>query len=153
MKKQPKTKSKEIENIKQLEGQLVRALADYDNLRKRTDLEKEVWLRVSTERIINKLLPILDALESAQKYLKDKGLKMLIADFKKILYDERLEEIKAKRGDKFDHNIHEVVEIAKGGNKGEISELIISGWKFIDGPVLRFAKVKVYLDKIEKRKN
>ena len=95
---QPKINLKDDE----LKNQLARALADYDNLRKRSELEREVLLKFSSERIIVRILPILDGLEDAQKHLKDSGLAIIIADFKKLLYEEMLEEILPQKGDNFD---------------------------------------------------
>ena len=151
MKNQKNIKQENSSQVNDLQSQLARALADYDNLRKRTDIEREVLLKFSSERIIARILPILDGIESAQMHLKDSGLAIIIADFKKLLYDERLEEIKCNKGEDFNEDLHEVIEISEGGKKGTISELILSGWKFIDGPVLRHAKVKVFGGKIERK--
>jgi len=137
--------------VDELKNQLARALADYDNLRKRAEIEREVLLKFSSERIIARILPVLDDIESAQIHLKDNGLAIIIADFKKLLYEERLEEILPKKGDSFDEELHEAIEACGGGKKGTIAELILQGWKFIDGPVLRHAKVKVYGDKVERK--
>lgn len=130
---------------KQIQAQLARALADYDNLRKRGEAEKEIWVKFSSERILTKLLPVLDMLESAQGHLKDSGLAISLGEFRKILQEERLEEIKPKPKDAFDHKIHEVVESIEGGKdrSGKIAETVLSGWKFAGGPVIRYAKVKV----------
>ena len=125
-------------------------MADYDNLRKRTAEEKEVWTRFLSQRILLKLLPILDILEAAEKHFNDKGLVLAVEGFKKVLKEEELEEIKPKVGEFFDHEIHEAVELKAGGKKGQIAELVLTGWKFINGPVLRFARVKVYGDKTGK---
>lgn len=149
-KKSIDNKKKELK-VDDLKNQLARALADYDNLRKRSEIEKEVFLKFSSERIILKILPILDNLENAQKHLKDGGLAIVIDDFKKLLYDENLEEIFSKKGDVFNEDLHEAVESCEGGRKGTISNLILKGWKFIEGPVLRHAKVKVFVDKIERK--
>lgn len=150
MKNKKMTKPTENLKVDEFKNQLARALADYDNLRKRTEIEREVLLKYSSERIIARTLPILDSLESAQKHLKDSGLAIIIADFKKLLYDEMLEEIFTKKGDIYNEELHEVIETSEGGKKGTISEVLLPGWKFIDGPVLRHAKVKVYSDKIER---
>ena len=150
MKNKKTVKSPETIKIEELKNQLARALADYDNLRKRSEIEREVLLKFSSERIIARALPLLDSLENAQKHLKDGGLAIIIADFKKLLYDEMLEEILPKKGDMFDEKLHEAIEACEGGKKGTILEVVLPGWKFIDGPVLRHGKVKVYGDKIER---
>ena len=149
-----KTKRKaEKREVAQLNIQLVRALADYDNLRKRSEMEREVWMKFSSERILTKFLPTLDMFESAQKHLKDGGLAIALTEFRKILQEEGLEEVKPEPEDIFDHRVHEVVESIEGAKekKGQIAETVLSGWRFKDGPVIRFAKVKVFGDKTQKK--
>jgi len=145
MKKQFKTKG-EAEVI-ELKNQLIRALADYDNLRKRTDLEKEIWIKFASERILVALLPVLDSLEEALKHLQDQGLAMAVGEFKKIFSEEGLEEIQPKVGEEFNHEIHEVIEVEDDGQKDTIAEVTLNGWKFKEGKVIRFAKVKVFTGK------
>lgn len=132
---------------KLLKEQLARALADYDNLRKRVETQKEFWVRYSTERILIKLLPVLDTFESAQNHLKDQGLSIAIAEFKKALNEEGIEEIEPQQGEKFDAGAHEVVESVEGKDKGNIAEKVLTGWRFKEGKVIRFAKVKVFGEK------
>ncbi len=137
----PKVKNEETE---QLKSQLARALADYDNLRRRTEEEKTLWIKFASTTIIIKLLTILDTLEKAQEHLKDQGLAIATLEFKKILNEEGVEEILPKVGDEFNHELHEVIETVEGENKGKIAEVLLSGWKYKEGNVLRFAKVKVF---------
>ncbi len=140
-----KTKSrKKIVKEASLKSQLVRALADYDNLRKRVEKEKEGFKKVAVLRFAIKALSIFDMLEDAQKHLKDSGIALTLEEFEKILEEEEIEKIKAKKEDKFDEELHEAVDIAKGGKRGRIAEIVLTGWKFIDGPVIRPTKVKVY---------
>lgn len=133
-----------------LELQLARALADYDNLRKRVEREKEEIGRVVSLKLILKLLSVLDILESAQNHLKDQGLAIAIAEFKRILAEEGTREIKPNVGEEFDHDKEEAVEVVEGGKEGTIAGLVLSGWKYVDlsaqadGPVVRVAKVKVF---------
>lgn len=135
----------------QLKNQLARALADYDNLRKRTEAEKEVWTKFSAEKVLIKLLPTLDILESAQKHLNDQGLALAISEFKKVLLEEGLVEISPVKNAYFDPKVHEAVESVGGGKKGKISETLLPGWKFEDGKVVRPAKVKVFGEKIKEK--
>ena len=141
--------------IEKFRGQLERALADYDNLRKRTEVEKEVWLKFAAQRVLIKLLPIFDMFEFALEHLKDQGLAIAVGEFRKALNEEGLAEITPKVGDKFDHEKHEVVESVNppggGGEQGTIADILLTGWRFTDGPVVRYAKVKVYGEPIEKK--
>ena len=138
--KRKKGKSDESE---QLKSQLARALADYDNLIKRVEREKNDIEKLVSLRLILKLLTVLDGLESAQEHLNDAGLAISIVEFKKVLSEEGLNEIRPKTGDEFDHNTMEAIEVVPGASDNKISELVLAGWRFNDGTVVRHAKVKV----------
>lgn len=127
-----------------LKDQLARALADYDNLRKRYEAERQIWAKFASEKLIIKLLPILDSLRQAQRHLKDSGLAITIKQIEDIFKEEGLEEIKPGVGERFDHKVHEAIESMGGGQKGRIAEIVLSGWRFREGQVIRFAKVKVF---------
>ena len=141
-----KIKIKDARNIEAevLKNQLARALADYDNLLKRVEREKEGLEKIVGLRLILRLLPILDNLRQAQNHLKDAGLAITIGEFESLLKDEGIEEIKVTKGDEFDHNLHEVTEVVENSQEeNKIEELVLSGWRFTDGTVIRHAKVKV----------
>lgn len=144
-----KTNRKKSEDeTSELKEQLARALADYDNLRKRTEREREDFGRVAKVMLIARLLPIYDMLEEAQKHLKDSGLAITIEEFTKVLKEEGIEKIDVKAGDAFNEEVHEAVEVtdlnSDGKDKeGKITEIVLSGWRLVDGVVLRHAKVKV----------
>lgn len=127
-----------------MKNQLARALADYDNLRKRVEREKEDLEKLASLKLILRFLPILDNLRQAQNHLKDAGLAITIGELENLLKDEGVEEIKPNRGDNFDHNLHEVIEVVENcQEKNKIEEVVLSGWKFRDGIVIRHAKIKV----------
>jgi molecular chaperone GrpE len=130
----------ELENVKAM---LVRALADYDNLSKRVERERETLGKIASLGILAKLLPVLDNLESAQEHLKDAGLAISIGEFKKLMNEEGLIEIMPKEGDSFDEDTMEAIEVTNGVKDNIISEMILSGWKYSDGQVIRHSKVKV----------
>ncbi len=131
---------KELESVKTM---LARALADYDNLNKRVDRERQDLIKIASVGVIIKLLPVIDNLESAQVHLKDQGLAISILEFKKVLSEEGLVEIKPKIGESFDENTMEAIEVVPGTSDNTIAETILIGWKFEDGTVVRHAKVKV----------
>jgi len=68
---------KELESVKTM---LARALADYDNLNKRVDRERQDLIKIASVGVIIKLLPVIDNLESAQVHLKDQGLAISILE-------------------------------------------------------------------------
>lgn len=142
-----KTVSKKNE-LQELKNQLARALADYDNLRKRVEREREEVEGLVKVMIVSRLLPIYDMIEGAQKHLKDSGLAITIDEFINVLKEEGIEKIPLKPGDKFDEKLHEAIEVVDTSadekvKEGRISEVILSGWRLNNGPIIRHAKVKV----------
>lgn len=128
------------EKVKNLEEQLKRALADYANLEKRFEEERKMFSTLHNMIIIEKFLPVLDNLESAQAHVKDEGLQMVLKQFKDVLDQEGVEEITTE-GTGFDPNLHEAVETTQG-EENKIVNTIAKGYK-IDGKVIRPAKVVV----------
>ena len=78
-----KKNEKNIENEKfeNIENQLKRALADYQNLEKRISEEKSSWIKAANKTLLLKLLPGLDSLLLAQKHTQDEGVKVSIKHF------------------------------------------------------------------------
>jgi molecular chaperone GrpE len=143
MGKQTKVGDKVHKELETMKGMLARALADYDNLSKRVDRERQDLGKIASISILARLLPVLDNLENAQKHLGDAGLAIGIAEFQKVLSEEGLTEIKPKIGEKFDEQTMEAIEVTAGEGDNNISEVVLPGWKFEDGTVIRHAKVKV----------
>ncbi len=148
-------KSKKQTNIKKdedqtlvLRDQLARVLADYDNLKRRVDLDKANFEKLANLRLVMKLLPVLDVLKKAQEHVKDSGIAVTIKEFEEALKQEGIEEIKVEVGSEFDPATQEVVEVVAGSDNNMIAEVILTGWKFTNGPVVRHAKVKVFTKNI-----
>lgn len=128
----------ELANIKL---QLARALADYDNLAKRTQSENESITKVAQARVVMRILPVFDMLISAQSHLKDQGLELVIQEFKAGLSDLGVEEINAEPGAEFDPELHEAIEV-RAGEEGKIMEVARNGY-IMEDKVLRHAQVVV----------
>lgn len=148
VKKKGKIKKLE-EELADLANKWKRALADYQNLEKRVVAEKREFAKCANASLLDKLLPILDGLEKCHGYLKDRGLGLILDQFKKALESEGLKEIKIK-GEKFDPVNMDAVEMVKG-EKNKVVEVILKGYK-LNGKILRPAKVKVGTGKLEREK-
>jgi len=138
-KKSP-TKEELEEKISELTNNWKRALADYQNLEKRYDKEKQDFVQFATSGLILKLLSALDHFERIQNYLKDDGLDLAIKEFKKVLVEEGLDEIEAL-GQQFNPMEMEAIEVGEG-EEGKVLEVLQKGYR-LKGRVLRPAKVKV----------
>lgn len=124
----------------ELENKWKRALADYDNLRKRIERERGDLVKFSHAALVDKLLPVLDSLEKSSQHLEDKGLTLSLEQFQKVLVSEGLEEIEVQ-GKEFDPEEMDAVEMVKG-KKDKVIEVVLKGYA-LHGRVLRPAKVKV----------
>ncbi|MDD4487879.1 MAG: nucleotide exchange factor GrpE [Methanothrix soehngenii] len=121
--------------------QLMRCRADLDNLMKRSVREKEDIVRYASEKLVQKLLPVLDSLEQAAKH--DEGQKVLHMQLLGVLSTEGLVPIEAV-GKKFDPYRHEALFQVKRDDLEEdmVAEEIQKGYLF-NSRVIRFSKVAV----------
>lgn len=132
-----------------LTNRLARALADYDNLVKRFEKERqEITLR-ATESLLKDLLPVIDSLERAQEHLKDQGLGMALDYLYQVLAEYGVKAVDVRVGDEFDESLHEALEAVPGAKQGTVAKVLAKGYRWTDGRVLRPAKVAVYGERVE----
>lgn len=129
------------QQIEELTNNWKRALADYQNLVRRYEIEKKDFIAFASANLILKLLTVLDHLEMAQTHLQDEGLALAIKQFKAVLAEEGLEEVEAL-GKKFNPEEMEAIEVADGKESGQVTEVLTKGYR-LKGKVIRAAKVKV----------
>lgn len=143
-----KSEDKVHQELEIVKGMLARALADYDNLRKRIESEKESLEKNAGSKVVLKLLPVFDMIIDAQKHLKDSGLEIVIGEFRKSLYDLGIEEIKINIGDDFNPLEEEVSETVSGEKENTVAEILQMGWKIRgEGFIIRPARVNVVKNK------
>lgn len=146
------------EEVKIFKDKYLYALADYDNLRKKTKKEKEEIASITKEYIFLQILPLMDnfdrALNAIKKYTKEnddifKGVEMIFKQFQNFLLNEGVEGFES-RGKEFDPQIHEAIEVVEDNSipNNVIVEEFVKGYKFKD-KVIRPAKVSVNILKKE----
>lgn len=143
MKKQ--TSDENIEKIKQ-EGELwknkyLRALADYQNLEKRTISERSEKIKYAAVNFITKLLSAVDTLEVAEKSVNDKGLTIGMNQLRDIITSEGVKKIDVV-GKKFDPFTMECTEIVESDQDEVVTEEVRAGY-MMDDKLIRAARVKV----------
>jgi molecular chaperone GrpE len=134
-----------------MKDQLTRALADLENLRKRTLREKVEMRQQAAAAIAEDILLVLDnmrmGIESAKKSTDAKniveGFAMVYEQLKKILSGHGLEEMAAKDAI-FDVNLHDCVskQHHPAIEDGHVIEIVRPGY-MLNGKVLRHATVIV----------
>lgn len=144
----------ELERLKaerdDLLAQLARARADYQNLRKRTQVDIENSVRRSLEGLLAGLLVTVDHLdfalatkvESEDGKALHKGVELTRMQFQQVLAQENVQPIAEARV--FDPKLHEAVAMVQSSAHapGEIVATLRRGWTW-RGQVLRAAQVQV----------
>jgi len=134
-----KTK-KSCPNCKTLKEKLSRSLADYDNLSKRINTQKEQINKMAIASLVDKLLGVIDDFDRAQSHLKDRGLGMAMGQFFSVLSSEGVKEIKALNQD-FNPESMDCSDVKKG-KKNLVLEIQQKGYT-LNGQVIRPTKVVV----------
>lgn len=126
--------------IKELEEKLTRSLADYANLQKRGDDQRQFFATLAITAFVSQMLEVLDDLHLAYKHLPDPGLKMAIDRFETVLKNQGLEEIKAL-GVTFDPETMDCQGVTEG-EQDKVIEVRRTGY-LLNGQCLRPAQVTV----------
>lgn len=129
-----------LDKINSLEDKLSRSLADYSNLEKRIESQRQLFVTLATTSILIKMIDVLDDFYLAQNHLKDPGLQMAIDKFNSVLKLEGLEEINPKDTE-FDPQSMECIEVVEG-KANFVVEVKKLGYK-LNGHVIRPAQVSV----------
>ena len=137
--------------IEELQNRLLRLQADFENFRRRTNIEKEQLSTFVTANVVGKFLKVLDNFERAEASVEKgdnvdavvDGMKKIRRQFEDAFKDLKVEEIEAQNA-KFDPNIHEAV---MRGHNPELDDEIVDmvfekGYKLGD-KVIRHSKVRV----------
>jgi len=127
------------------QNKYMRALADYQNLLKRTAQERQDFVKYANEDLIQSIIPVYDNLKTSLAHVDEtvekngwlEGIKHVIRQFKDILESMGVEEIKTV-GEKFDHNTMEALE----GEGEKVVKEVRPGYK-LNGKVIIAAKVVV----------
>ena len=155
MNPKPPTKAELEQHIAELEverdtylADLQRVAADFDNYRKRVVREQESLVARAHERLVAKLLPVLDNLERAldaaaehEEAALEEGVRLVHRELRDALVREGLAEIEAEGP--FDPHVHEALLTQPSDvPEGIVISVVEKGYKVGDR-VLRPARVVV----------
>lgn len=146
-------KKEDVENLKkqleeaqnkidELTNNWKRALADYQNLEKRVNSDRQETVLYLGKNILEKFLEVFELIKAAQSHLNDSGLNLVVKKFQEVLSSEGVQKVETNSLN-FDPAIMECVEIIKGEPDGQVAEEISAGYMF-QHFLLKPAKVKVY---------
>lgn len=149
----------EIDNendvVSKLENERIFLIAEIENMKKRHLREKSDVIRYSNQKLISKMVSLLDNYETAlktsemvnddnvKKFLS--GILMAVEDFKGCLKNEGVEEYHIKLGeDIWDSRFCEVVDEVESNDyeEGTILDIVKKGY-FLNGRMIRPASVVI----------
>jgi molecular chaperone GrpE len=149
-------KSKKQEELEQQVGELTadlqRTRADFENYRKRVELEKTAAREAGQASAILKLLPVIDNIERAIAHTPEElkenkwamGITSLVKQLDKSLEGLNLKRIDATPGVDFDPELHEAIQFDEEatGEKEVIAQELQAGYT-LNGRPVRHAMVQV----------
>ena len=140
------------EEIEQLKDKYLRAVAEFDNYRKRTLKEKAELILNGGEKAVSAVLPIIDDMERAiengaktdDPAVLREGMELIYNKFIKALEGLGVKKIDTEDAD-FNTDLHEAVAMVPGmgdDKKGKVIDCLQAGYQLND-KVIRHAKVAV----------
>ena len=163
---EPENREEELElKISELKDQLLRAVADSENIRKRSEREKEQTRRFGIANFAKDLLSIADnlgrALDAAPKNedIKDDaiknfviGIQMTEQELQKAFDNNNIRKIDPI-GEKFDYNFHQAMfEVEETDQEPGVVVQVLQPGYAIDDRILRPAMVGVSKAKDDKKR-
>lgn len=131
--------------------QYKRLFAEFDNYRKRTEVEKSDMYASGVRKTVEKILPVLDNFERGLAAVPESdranaaytGMDMIYKQLVKVLADMGIEPIDAE-GKEFDPNFHNALLQVESDElpSGTVAQVVQKGYTY-KGKVIRFASVTV----------
>ena len=123
--------------------QMLRAVADADNARKRAQAESANAQKYALERFAQGLLPVLDSLEAAVKSADLSGVELVLRQLVAALDKANIREINPAPGERFDPYRHQAMAaVESAADPNSIVSVMQKGYSLADR-VLRPALVTV----------
>src|SRR3989338_4535345 len=118
----------------------MRALADYQNLEKRSSERVTEVRQFAGEIILSRLLPVVDTFTQVKAHLHDPGLDLAYKELLSVLAEQGVERIEVLNR-QFDPTEMDCIEVVEG-KENQVMEEVLPGYRF-RRKVLRVARVKV----------
>ena len=129
----------------------IRLYSEFDNFRRRTAKEKLELIQSANEQLLQKLLPVADDFDRAEKSFKDKsdkeleGFFLISNKFRKTLEQSGVKVMEINAQTEFNPDLHEAITqipVPDAAQKGKIVDVVEKGY-LLNDKVIRFAKVVV----------
>lgn len=131
---------KQDNQAEEWKNKYLRALADYQNLEKRTIEQVSEARKFASERVFWRLLPVVDTLGKVKEHVEDAGLALALRELDAVLVEQGVERMIVV-GHPFDPHEMECIEVVQGADN-QVLEESLPGYR-LHGKILRVAQVKV----------
>lgn len=136
--------------LEQQREQMLRALADTENVRKRLQSEAANAQKYALERFAGELLPVVDSLEAALKAADASGIEVTLRQLRGALDKMAIREINPAPGERFDpHRQQAMAAVEADSEPNTVVAVMQKGYTLHDR-VLRPALVTVSKPAVEK---
>ena len=122
---------------------MLRAVADADNARKRTQAEAIASQKYAVERFAESLLPVMDSLQAALHSKDTSGVELTLRQFKAALDKAAVREIDPKPGERFDPHRHQAMAAVEAEAEPNTIIAVMQKGYLLHDRVLRPALVTV----------
>lgn len=140
------------QQIAELTADLQRTRADFENYRKRVEIEKQAARDAGQAAAILKLLPVVDTIERAIQHIPTEladnkwvqGITGLAKNLDKSLEGLNLQRIDASKGTEFNPDLHEAIQFDEDATgDAEVIEAELQAGYLLNGHPIRHSMVKV----------
>jgi molecular chaperone GrpE len=129
--------------LEQQREQMLRAVAETENVRKRLQAEAATGQKYALERFAEGLLPVLDSLEAALKSRDVSGIELTLRQMQGALEKAAVREINPAPGERFDPHHHQAMAAVESQSEpNTVVAVMQKGYRLHDR-VLRPALVSV----------
>lgn len=135
--------------LDELKDKHLRLQAEYANFQKRKAREADEIRQYAAVGFVEKMLSVLDHFQLALDPSHDRtdpnwsaGIDLIAKEMFETLRSFGLEELDVKRGDAFNHDLHDAIAHAPGESPGKVLEIAKKGYRLRDR-VIRHAQVVV----------
>ena len=141
--------AKQYLEMKNSEENWKRALADFENFKKRTEKSNSEFRKFCLEGFVLELLPVLDNFEMAISHVPEgqegnswvTGIEHIRNQLLKALEDQGVKEVPVEIGDEVNEQIHHVVSGKAKKGKGNVMKVLKKGYK-IEEKIIRPANIE-----------
>lgn len=149
---QPQALKKAKEDLAAANEKYLRLYSEFENFRRRATKERLLLIESAGERVLKKLLPIVDDFERALEALQSadvvaqatqEGIQLIYEKLIHLLQQEEVQPMPLEKGTSFDAELHEAVTQMPTEDpemQGKVLDVLEKGY-LLKEKILRFAKV------------